>query len=603
MIKTKKSIFSRNQLIDSKYKVDFFLKKGSYAETYRVKDQNNNTKVLKLFCYSQFDKGQFNKNNDIIEIEVLKQLNHVNLLNFIDNGQFELEEEKYGYAIVDFISGETLADKMARDNYINPYEAKEIIVGVLEGVKYLHQLKNPIIHNEITNLNVMLDLSATTNSPRLIDFGYARFLKEEKNINKEELSMFYLSNESLNDIWTIQSDLYAVGVLYYHLLFGLPPWFEEAKENDKNARITEEILINERKKGLKFLNTESGIDQKTKSIIAKALEYNPKNRFRDADEFIQTINGVITIEEAKIITEKPTKKSVGIKKKININSGFKAIAGMQNLKDQLRSEVIDVIDNPEEYRAHDIGIPNGLLLYGPPGCGKTFFAEKFAEEAGYHFIKVSASDIASIYIHGTQEKISKLFEEARKNAPTILFFDELDAMIPSRDQGINQNQSGEVNEFLTQLDNVGDSGVFVIGSTNKPETIDIAALRAGRIEKLFYIPPPDDQARKELFELYLKNRPKESDIDFDKLASLTEDYVSSDIKLIVDQASRKAIKHKQSSKRDNSNITELDLESIIKKQTPSLPKEVLKKYDAMRKLIEKDSSDPDDKPTIGFKFN
>ena len=193
MIKTKKSIFSRNQLIDSKYKVDFFLKKGSYAETYRVRDQNNNTKILKLFCYSQLDKSQFDKNDDLVEIEVLKQLNHVNLLKFVENGQFELEEEKYGYALVDFISGETLAEKMARDNYINSYEAKEIILVLLEGLKCLHQLKKPIIHNEITDLNVMLDLSATTNSPRLIDFGYARFLKGEKNINKQELNIFYLS--------------------------------------------------------------------------------------------------------------------------------------------------------------------------------------------------------------------------------------------------------------------------------------------------------------------------------------------------------------------------------------------------------------------------
>lgn len=118
----------------------------------------------------------------------------------------------------------------------------------------------------------------------------------------------------------------------------------------------------------------------------------------------------------------------------NKNGGFSAIAGMQALKNMLQADVIDIIRNPKEYQKHGLGLPNGMLLYGPPGCGKTFFAERFAEETGYNFRKVIASDLASIYVHGTQEKIGKIFDEARQNAPAILYFDELDAMTPDREK-------------------------------------------------------------------------------------------------------------------------------------------------------------------------
>jgi transitional endoplasmic reticulum ATPase len=246
----------------------------------------------------------------------------------------------------------------------------------------------------------------------------------------------------------------------------------------------------------------------------------------------------------------------------------------------MKTDVIDVIENPEEYRRHNLGLPNGMLLYGPPGCGKTFFAVCFAEETGYHFIKVIASDIASIYIHGTQEKIGKIFKEAREKAPAILYFDELDAMVRSRENSQNQSLSSEVNEFLSQMDNIGDSGVFVIGSTNQPNMIDKAVLRAGRLEKWFYIPPPDFEARKAMFELYLKDRPLDFGIDCERLAALTENYVSSDIKLLIDEASRKTIRDK--SKR----ISMTTLEYVIRNQPPTISLAELKKHEAIRQEME-----------------
>ena len=179
-------ILSKGQTIDDKYKVMFFLKKGSYAETYRVKDQEGKTKLLKLFTYSKLDRTQFNDKGDILEIEILKQITHPNLVKYGNNGELLLENQKYAFVILDYISGETLADKMKREQTFNTYEAKSIISGVLNGLNYLHNLENPIIHNDITNLNIMTDLSGKVTVPKIIDFGYARYLSQSnKDFLKE----------------------------------------------------------------------------------------------------------------------------------------------------------------------------------------------------------------------------------------------------------------------------------------------------------------------------------------------------------------------------------------------------------------------------------
>jgi len=590
----KTHILSKGQLIDNKYKVIFFLKKGSYAETYRVQDQDGNIKLLKLFVYSKLNRTQFDENGGVLEVQVLKKLNHPNVVKYADSGELLIQNQKFAYAILDFIIGETLADKMKREETINIYEAKDIISCVLNGLSYLHTLEKPIIHNDITNSNVMLDLSGKITIPKIIDFGYARLLSQSNNdFLKDGLSPFYLAKEAFNKVFSVQSDVFSVGALYFHLLEGLPPWFVDISEYKAASIKLEDAVIEERKKPLKFSKVR---DQETQNIIRKALQADTDQRFGSIKDLIKSINGDMKVEQLSSPQEVSKPKLKEPKK----GQGFSAIAGMQNLKNQLKNDVIDVIENPEEYKKHGIGIPNGVLLYGPPGCGKTFFAERFAEEATYNFIKVASSDIASIYVHGSQEKIGELFKIARENAPTILYFDELDAMIPHRDNVNNASQSGEVNEFLTQLDNIGESGVFVIGSTNKPDSIDIHALRAGRIEKMYYISPPDFEARKGIFELYLKARPTEFGINFKKLAEITEYYVSSDIKLIIDETSRKIISEKKLGNRDNTRIMMQDLELTIKNQKPTVSKSIIDEYEKLKAKMEGQKSS--ERPTIGFKI-
>lgn len=590
-MKQAKNILSKGQSIDDIYKVTFFLKKGSYAETYRVKDQEGKTKLLKLFPFSKLHRTQFDTNGDVLEIQILKKIKHPNLVKYCDSGELLLDGQKYAYAILDFISGETLADKIKREQTINPYEAKDIVSGVLNGLNYLHSLQSPIIHNDITNLNVMLDLSGKVAIPKIIDFGYARFLSQSnKDFLKEGLNPFYQANEAFNKVFSVHSDVFSVGALYYHLLEGLPPWFVQISKYKADSLKVEDIIIEERKKPLKFSCVS---DQQTQNIISKALQPNAENRFDSVKSFIKAINGEMEVQELSSPKEVSKPKLKEIKK----GKGFSAIAGMQELKDTIQLDVIDALNEKERYAEYGLTIPNGMLLYGPPGCGKTFFAERMAEEIGFNFYQLKPSDIQSKYVNESQEKIKILFDEARKNAPSIIFIDELDAVVPNRDNSnVNHMNTSAVNEFLAQMNNCGDEGIFIIGATNRPNSIDPAILRAGRLDKVVYLPPPDSEARELMFKLYLEKRPREVGLDYSELAKSTENYVSSDIKFLCDEASRTALKMK-------SRISKEILLETIRKNKPSIKLEELQSYIAIRAKMEGLSDNTNDRPRIGFKNN
>lgn len=604
--------FEKNFLVDNKYKTVFSIKSKKGRESYRVKNSEGKTYYLKIFDYAKLNLLDFDGNKNIIEVEILKKISHPNIAKFIDTGEFIHKDKRYGYVALEFISGETLLEKKSREKIITLYDLKNIIIDILNGLSYLHALNDPIIHNAITPDNIMLDLSSTPPKAILVGFGKARyFLQSRKSYDREGLNPYYLAPENFNNIFSPQTDLYSVGAMIYHLLFGIPPWFRSdipenytSLKNFTNADELEEKILDERRKSLSFPNIKNvfDFDEAIIPVIKKSLSQDPDKRFQSADDFIKAVNGEIVIGQEEITTSTMQKMSTRIhKSQENKVRGFSAIAGMKELKEKLKNDVIDMIKNPEEYRKHNLSIPNGILLYGPPGCGKTFFAEKFAEEADFNYMKIKCSDIASIYIHGTQGKLREVFEEAKKQAPVVLFFDELDAIVPSRDNIDNVSMRGEVNEFLIQTDNIGSSGVFLIGTTNKPELIDRAVLRAGRLEKWFYIPPPDFEARKILFELYIKDRPHDLEIDFNKLAKITENYVASDIKFIVDEASRLAIKSKKEGKSNYSLITQEYLEYVIKSQKPTVPITELQKYENIRKTFEENVFIETKRTKIGFK--
>jgi len=590
-LKQSAEILSKSSLVDGKYLVQFFIKKSTFSETYRVKDETGQLFFLKIFDLAKLHKTQFDNDGNVKEIESLKNIQHPNLATYKNSGEWIFKNKRYAYLVLGFISGETLAEKLSREQTIDPYEVKRIALGVINGLKYLHGLNPPMLHNHLNHQNVMLDLSGKIDIPKIIDFSFARhFQTSTKVFYREGLNQYYLAPECFHNVFSPQTDLYAVGALMYHLLFGMPPWFADLSEYKKDA--IEEEILKSREKPLKIpsLNTTGSHDfEVVSSVVQKALDQNPDNRFDSADEIIKALNG-----ETKIVFNHPEKqhtKQKGIKS--SPEAGFGAIAGMNDLKEILYSDVIRALEEKELYESYGLTIPNGLLLYGPPGCGKSFFAEKLAEEAGYNYIEVKPSNLASIYVHGSQEKIGELFSEARKNAPTIINFEEFDALVPKRDGNAGHHQSGEVNEFLSQLNNCGKDGVFVIASTNQPSLIDPAVLRTGRIDKIIYIPPPDFQARKEMFKSLLKNRPVDFGIDYDVLAEKTENYVSVDIKHLIDESARLSLK-------SGSKITQAILLKVIESTRPSVSLNEIKKYDDIKAQLEGDQKTTQ-RPSIGFK--
>lgn len=568
-------IFSKGDNIAT-YTVTFPHKQGAYAETYRVKDSSGKTYFLKLINYSKVSHWQMDERGVIMEIEISKQLNHTNLCKYIDTGLIIRNGNRLAYLVTEFISGETLSQKIIRDRSLDIYEIKQVAKSVLAALDYLHSFPIPIIHNEVTIQNVMLNLTGGLSQLKLIDFGHACYLTQHiGKPNLRELNAFYLAPERFSGTCSVQTDLYSVGAMMYFMLYDKLPWFIDLSCIPSEDKV--DAMLSERQKELDLPHIAAfELDDQLINTIVKSLSQDPDDRFQTAKEFIKAIDG-----DLKISTQSTKKKNLSssiesrtgnyAKLKKTKDQGFAAIAGMDDLKKQLQEEVIEPLHHPEEYRRYGITIPNGILLYGPPGCGKTFFAKHFAEEVGFNFMFITPAMLKSRYVNASQENIAKMFKEAEDKAPTIIFIDEINELVPNREGNVHEMSKSAVNEMLAQMDRTGEKGIFIIGATNYPNMIDPAILRAGRLDKKYYVGVPDNAARKALFELYLKNRPYDFGIDYDELSKLTKNYVSADIQLIVNDAARTALKN-------HSKITMTILKDTIATVRPSLDADLLQHY-------------------------
>lgn len=590
--------FKKNDKIDS-YTVVFPHKQGAYAETYRVKDASGKTRFLKLINYSKLNRNQIDDNGRVTEVEIAELLHHHNLCQFVDSGNMMMNGSQFAWFVTEFISGETLSQRIIRDDEISVYEIKAIAKAVLSALSFLHSQPIPIIHNEVTIQNVFLNLIGELQDLKLIDFGYARFLNQPLvKPNLEELNPFYLAPERFSGVCSVQTDLYSVGAMMYHLLYGELPWFTDVSRI--HGQDVVDCILAERDKELELVKEDKyELDEQLLNVIAKALSYDSEDRFQSADEFIKAIDGEIKVErqstKRKILSQQQSKQtpiSTEVKKK---GEGFAAVAGMDELKRQMREEVIEPLHNPEEYQRYGVTIPNGMLLYGPPGCGKTFFAKHFAEEVGFNFICITPATLKSRYVNATQENIAKMFKEAEEKAPTVIFIDEMNELVPNRDSdGVHEMSRSAVNEMLAQMDRTGEKGIFIIGATNYPNMIDPAILRAGRLDKKYYIGVPGTEARMALFKLYLEKRPYDFGLDYQQLATLTQGYVSADIQLIVNDASRNAL-------RQHCKITMDLLKAAISSTNPSLSANELRKYERIRAMMTGEKvKKSNDRPRIGF---
>jgi transitional endoplasmic reticulum ATPase len=286
----------RKQTIGN-YIITFQIKQSDYAETYRIKDSKGKNRFLKLIKCAKLHRTQFDNEGNILEIEITKKLIHPNIVKYYDSSDIIINGQRYVYLVFDYISGETVFQFLVREASCSVYDAKNIILGILNGVKYLHTLPVPIIHNELTIQNVMLDISMGCNIPKIIDFGHACYLTQRGySFNKNGLSLFYLAPEALNGVSSVKSDLFSVGAILYNLLFGIPPYFVDLTGCGDDEYKKRETLDTKRKLPLRIPDNKFELDENLINIIKKALAINIDDRFESADQFIRALNGEIKIE-------------------------------------------------------------------------------------------------------------------------------------------------------------------------------------------------------------------------------------------------------------------------------------------------------------------
>jgi SpoVK/Ycf46/Vps4 family AAA+-type ATPase len=246
------------------------------------------------------------------------------------------------------------------------------------------------------------------------------------------------------------------------------------------------------------------------------------------------------------------------------------VAGMTEVKERLEAAFLAPMRNPELRRLYGKSLRGGLLLYGPPGCGKTFIARAVAGELGARFIAVSFADIIDMFVGQSERNIHELFEVARRNAPCVLFLDEVDAIGQKRSQLRHTPMRSAVNQLLLELDDISgnNEGVFLLAATNHPWDVDSALRRPGRFDRTLLVLPPDTTAREGVFRYHLKDRPV-AGIDLAKLARQTDGYSGADIAHICETAAERALM--DSVRRGEPRmIGTPDLEAAIAEVKPSL---------------------------------
>ena len=216
---------------------------------------------------------------------------------------------------------------------------------------------------------------------------------------------------------------------------------------------------------------------------------------------------------------------------------FTDVGGMEGVKEQIELKIVHPIRHPDLYRAYGKPIGGGVLMYGPPGCGKTHLARATAGEVQAAFIAVGIDEVLDMWIGKSERNLASLFAEARRQAPCVLFFDEVDALAGRRSDFHNGSGRSLINQFLSELDGIdgGNDGLLVLAATNAPWHLDPAFRRPGRFDRVIFVPPPDQAARTAILQILCRTRPVQ-DIDYARVAKAAEHFSGADLKAVADTA-------------------------------------------------------------------
>ena len=521
-----------------KYLINRSIKENEYTSCYLVEDEQGKRFFMKAFLMDKVPE-KLKADGKVLEITNCETIHHSGVVSYTDSGETEFAGIKYQYLVTPFFEGKLLSEMVRGGTAFTQSVAIFLVMDLLQCLSAMN--KAGLCHNDICPQNILVsERKYGRLDPILIDLGHASGpVNGAPNFPVGDLHVCYMAPESLKGIFYPESDTYSLAVIFYQLIMGKLPWEVNLEGLDSFAQRKQAIRL-AREKGwvipenlhpLAQIILEEGLKESRSERLAPERLFNLLDLSMSSQA--PSDEGDVRKEEKK---QNQTSTDVPMRLNKEGKGGFADVAGMEQLKDNLTKRVIWVLRDKEKARKYRLTPPNGMLLYGPPGCGKTYFAQKFAEESGFNYMLVNGSDLGSTYVHGTQGKIADLFKTAEKNAPTVICFDEFDAFVPSRGSESANHRADEINEFLSQLNNCSARGIFVIGTTNRMDMIDPAVLRKGRLDLHVEIPAPDAETRRLMFSLHLKDRPTEEGIDIEHLAEITEGYASSDIAFIVNEA-------------------------------------------------------------------
>jgi len=286
-------------------------------------------------------------------------------------------------------------------------------------------------------------------------------------------------------------------------------------------------------------------------------------------DFIDAYRGITPTAMREVYVEVPTTR-------------WDDIGGLDDVKSQLKESVEWPLKNPSMFKRIGINPPKGVLLYGPPGCGKTMLARAVATESEANFISIKGPEIFSKWVGESEKAIREIFRKGRVAAPSVIFMDEVDAVIPRRGLGYSDSGATErvISQLLTEMDGIETlENVVVIAATNRPDILDPSVLRPGRFDRLIYVPPPDEKTRLSIFKIHTKNMPLAQDVDLEFLAKTTAGYSGADIEAVCREAAMNALRINQNTKA----ITMDDFKKALERTGPSITQDMEKWYQNMMK--------------------
>ncbi|SIR21332.1 transitional endoplasmic reticulum ATPase [Haladaptatus litoreus] len=288
------------------------------------------------------------------------------------------------------------------------------------------------------------------------------------------------------------------------------------------------------------------------------------------------------------------------------------VGGLEDTKERLRETIQWPLDYPEVFESLDMQAAKGVLMYGPPGTGKTLMAKAVANESDSNFISIKGPELLSKWVGESEKGVREVFSKARENAPTVVFFDEIDSIATERGRdggGGSQVSERVVSQMLTELDGLEElEDVVVIATSNRPDLIDSALLRPGRLDRHVHVPVPDEDARRAIFEVHTRNKPLADDVDLDSLARKTDGYVGADIEAVCREAAMAASREfiQSVSPEDigesvgNVRITADHFENALGEVTPSVTEETKERYEEIEERF--DSAEPETEEQLGRTF-